>query len=185
MRINKLLVLFIVLAFTLPQSSFAKKGYLKEKPEEPNLSIVYGYIDMDEAPIKLKWISMKRVKPRTSKPYYNFWTTKGLFYRASVPQGAYKFDSFGGFSGWKNTDYTFEFPKQGRGELDPTIKKQGIYFVGAYKYKKIKTGLLRASKYDLVKVASPTEKELLLQLSEYARHPEWKGLIDRRLKELK
>ena len=184
MSFKKLLVPIIVLLFTLPQSGFAKKGYLKEKPEEPNLSIIFGYIDMDKAPTKLKRVSMKRVRPRTPKPYYGFWIKKGLFYRASVPVGSYKFESFGGFSGLRNADYTFRFPSQGKGEMDPVVNKQGVYFVGSYKYKKIKTGIFKPNKFDLIKIDGPTEKELLVRLLKYAKHPEWKRLINNRLKEL-
>ncbi len=184
MSFKKLLVPIIVLLLTLPQSGLAKRGYLKEKPEEPNLSIIFGYIDMDKAPTKLKRVSMKQVRPRTPKPYYNFWTNKGLFYRASVPLGSYKFESFGGFSGLRNTDYTFHFPSQGKGEMDPVVNKQGVYFVGSYKYKKIKTGIFKPNKFDLIKLDGPSEKELLVRLLKYAKHPEWKRLINNRLKEL-
>lgn len=184
MSFKKLFIPLVVVFLSLPHAGFAKKGYLKEKPEQPNLSIIFGYIDMNDAPTKLKWVSMKRVRPRTPKPYYNFWVDKGFFYRASVPLGSYKFDSFGGFSGWKNTDYTFNFPSQGRGEMDPIIEKQGIYYVGSYKYKKIKTGLFRPNKFDLIKVEQPSEKELLTQLLKYAKHSEWKRLITNRLKEI-
>lgn len=184
MSLQKLWVPLVIALLALPQTADAKKGYLKEKPEEPNLSIVFGYLDMDDAPTKLKWISMKRVRPRTPKPYYNFWVKKGFFYRASVPLGSYHFDSFGGYSGMRNTDFSFEFPKQGRGEIDPVIKKQGVYFVGSYKYKKIKTGIFKPKQFDIEKINSPNEKELLTQLLEYAKHPEWVRLIQNRLKEL-
>ncbi len=185
MRLQKLLLPLVVVLLAMPQTTLAKKGYLKEKPEQPNLSIVFGYIDMDDAPTKLKWVSMKRVKPRTAKPFYNFWVDDGFFYRASVPLGSYKFDSFGGFSGLKNTNYTFEFPNQGKGEMDPVINKQGVYFVGSYRYEKIKTGMFKPKQFDLTKANGPSERELLLRLREFAKHPQWAQLIDKRLKELK
>lgn len=184
MSLQKLWVPLVIVLLALPQAADAKKGYLKEKPEKPNLSIVFGYIDMDEAPTKLGWISMKRVRPRTAKPYYNFWVKKGFFYRASVPLGSYHFDSFGGYSGLRNTKFDFEFPNQGRGEMDPIIEKQGVYFVGSYKYKKVKTGFFKPKQFDMIKVDGPSEKELLTQLLEYAKHPEWVRLIENRLKEL-
>ncbi|MDX1487590.1 MAG: hypothetical protein R3268_05270, partial [Acidiferrobacterales bacterium] len=66
----------------------------------------------------------------------------------------------------------------------PVIKKQGVYFVGSYKYKKIKTGIFKPNQFDVEKTNSPSEKELLTQLLEYAKHPEWVRLIQNRLKEL-
>ena len=184
MNLKKLFVPLVIVLLALPQSGLAKKGYLKEKPEEPNLSIVFGYIDMDEAPTKLKRVSMKKVRPRTPKPFYNFWVKKGMFYRASVPLGSYKFSSFGGFSGLRNADYTFNFPSQGRGEMDPIVDKQGVYFVGSYKYKKVTTGFFRPNQFDIMRIDGPSEKELLVRLLEYAKHPEWARLIRSRLKEL-
>lgn len=176
-------VLIVLLALATP--THAKKGYLKEEPEQPDLSIVFGYFDMEDAPVNVKWVQMKRLRPKTDKPYYGFWVDKGLFYRASVPPGTYKFTSFGGHSNLKNASYTFDFPDQGRGDMDRVIKKQGVYFVGAYRYNKIKkTGMFRPGKFDLEPANSPTERELLLKLLEYAKHPAWKRLIDQRLKEL-
>lgn len=146
-------------------------------------SLVFGYIDMDEAPCSLDWVDMKRLQPKTDKPYYGFAVKDGMFYRTYTPPGVYKFDAFGGSSFIRNANYTFKFP-QGKGEMDREIKKTGIYYVGSYKYVKVKTGFFQPGKFDYERVQRPTEKELLERLLLIADHPEWRGAIRQRIKEL-
>lgn len=159
---------------------------LNNKPDGKNVSLVYGYIDMKNAPSKVTWVSMKKLKPKTDKPYYSFWVVDGMFFRNNVPPGTYKFTKFGGFSGWKNTEYTYSFPSQGQGALDRRIRRPGTYYVGSYKYKKIKKKkFFSQDKYDLVPVKSPSEKELLQKMLPYAKNPHWKGMIEKRLAKLR
>jgi hypothetical protein len=153
-----------------------------EDPVKEGESLVFGYIDMSDAPISLQWVSMKRLRPVTEAPYYRFVVADGLFYRTATLPGTYKFESFGG-EGW-NTRYTFSFPVQGRGAMDPIIDKTGIYYVGAYKYKKVKTGFFEQGKFEVEKVDKPGEKELLLRLLKTAEHPSWKAAIKKRIEAL-
>jgi hypothetical protein len=161
-------------------------GYLEKPTEDGGESIVVGYIDMGDAPTKLQWVSMKQLKPRIKKPFYNFYVDEGMFYRGHVRDGVFKFDSFGGHSSWGNTTYTFNFPAQGKGSLDREIKKPGVYFVGSYRYKKVKTGFFKPSEFDLEKIDSPTEKEVLERLLKWTiKQPKWKAMVEQRLKEIK
>lgn len=155
-------------------------------PEGRNdLSLVFGYVDMSDAPSKLDFVWMKRMRPVEDKPYYSFWTVDGMFFRANVPPGTYKFDKFGGHSGWKNTTYNYRFPEQGKTELDRQIAKPGIYYVGSYRYKEIKTSFWKPDNWDLERVNSPSERELLEKMLPYAKHEHWKKLIQNRIAELK
>lgn len=149
-----------------------------DKPPEPNLSLVYGHIDMEDAPTKLSWVALKMVRPVVKEPYYNFWVRDGSFFRANVRQGSYKFESFGG----GNTTYLF--PKQGKGVLDRQIERPGLYYVGSYKFKKISKGLFRSDEFDLVPTDSPSELELLKKIVVYAHDDYWKNMIQTRIKEL-
>lgn len=175
------LALLMVSALVLAGCSTS--GPLK-KPDGPGLSIVFGYIDMDDAPVNLQWISMKQMQPRSDKPYYNFYVDDGMFYRAHVPPGAYKFWEFGGHSGWKNTSYTFSFPTQGKGDMDRQVTGQGVYFAGCYKYRKVKTGFFKPGEFDLEPMGGSCEKEMLARLEKWAADPEWKRLVAARLAEL-
>jgi len=74
---------------------------------------------------------------------------------------------------------------QGKKEIDPVIKKPGIYFVGSYKFKMIKkTTMFEQGEYDIIKINKPTEKEVLEKLLKYAKDTIWKQRILIRLKEL-
>ena len=147
--------------------------YMDDDGGGPNRSLIYGYIDMKEAPAKLQWVSMKQLRPRTDKPYYSFWVRDGAFYTNNVVPGVYKFHSFGGFNGWSNTKWTFSFPSQ-----------PGMYYVGSWKYKKIKTGVFKPNKFDLVPDKSHSEKEILQTMLKWTKHPKWKKMIEHRLHQL-
>lgn len=181
----RLLQSYRLLLISLMSASLAACGSPKlVAPEGDGESLVYGYIDMDEAPTRLDWVSMKRMRPLTKTPYYNFWVVDGVFFRGSVQPGVYKFDQFGGHSGWKNLNASYAFPSQGKGELDREITQPGLYFVGAYSYKKVKTGFFEAGKFDLVSSNKPTEREILQKILPYAKHEHWKDMIEKRLREM-
>lgn len=148
------------------------------KLDEPNLSLVFGHIDMEEAPSKLKWVELKMVRPVVEKPYYYFWVREGTFFRSHVRQGSYKFEKFGG----GNNEYIF--PSQGRGVMDRQIARPGLYYVGSYKYKKISRGLFRGDEFDLIPSNSPSELDLLKKMVVYAEDDYWKGMIEKRIREL-
>ena len=148
------------------------------KPDEPNLSLVFGHIDMEDAPTKLKWVELKMVRPVVEKPYYNFWVRDGTFFRSHVRQGSYKFEQFGA----GNTKYMF--PAQGKGVMDRQIPRPGLYYAGSYKYKKISRGLFRDDQFDLEPTSSPSELELLKKIVAYAQDDYWKGMIEKRIREL-
>jgi hypothetical protein len=186
MNASSLVRLSIMVGIALILGACGSSPHLNNAPADKNVSMVYGYIDMEDAPSKLQRVTMKKLKPKTSEPYYHFWVVDGMFFRNNVPPGTYKFTQFGGFSGWKNVDYTYSFPSQGRGGLDRRIRRPGMYYVGSWKYVKIKKkSLFAQDKYDLVRVKSPTEKELLQKMLPYAKHPHWKDMIDARMKKVR
>lgn len=176
------LTLLLVVASSLMLSACGGVKPFKN-PIQQEESLVFGYIDMDDAPCLLDWVDMKRLQPKTDKPYYNFAVKDGMFYRTYTPPGVYKFDAFGGASFIRNANFTFKFP-QGKGEMDREIKKTGIYYVGSYKYVKVKTRFFEPGKFDYERIQKPSEKELLERLLLIAEHEEWKDAIRKRIKEL-
>ncbi len=156
-----------------------------DKPAGTGMSLVFGHIDMDDAPSDLDWVELKRMRPISKEPYLGFWVVDGTFFRGDVPTGTYKFTQFGGHSGWKNATYTYDFPTQGKGEMDRRIDKPGLYYVGSYAYKNISTGLFEPDKFDLIPSKSPNELDLLQKIRPYANDPYWQRMIDKRIKELK
>ena len=97
----------------------------------PNDSIVFGHIDMGDAPTDLDWVSMRQYSPPSKKPYWSFGTEEGTFFNWYLDPGSYGVDSFGGSGG--RTQYTFNIPRQMR-SLRIVIKKPGIYYLGSYRY---------------------------------------------------
>jgi hypothetical protein len=180
-------ILFAITVLALLTTSCGGRGGYKNFQESftEESSLVFGYIDMADAPSDIRWVDMKRIRPETQTPYYPMRVEKGMFYRTYVPEGLYKFDTFGGYSfrlGGNNL--TYAFARQGKQEIDPVIKEPGIYFVGSYKYQRLDASPY-SKRYRLVRVNQPTEAELLRRLLEKAGHPSWKEKIEQRLKEIK
>ena len=125
------------------------------KPKSGSDSLVFGYIDMTDAPSHLGRVSMKQLRPKTDKPYLSFWVVDGAFFRDEVGPGTYKFVKFGGYSAWKRADFNYAFPEQGKGALDREIDRPGLYYVGSYKYQEVKTGFFEPDKFELVATSMP------------------------------
>lgn len=181
--VQQLLALYIA-TLAIGLAGCSTTGHLVP-PSEANISAVYGYIDMSDAPTGLQWITMKKLQPRSDTPYYHFYVDDGMFYRSEIPPGTYKFWEFGGFSQWKNTDYTFQFQGQGKGEMDRVIDRQGLYFAGCYRYTRIKTGFFSPNKFDLEPIEGDCERETLERLARWSKDATWNRLISQRLSELR
>jgi hypothetical protein len=182
---NTCLYLFLGLVLFFSISGCATSPYLEE-PKNDQVSLVVGYIDMAESPANLGWVQIKQLQPDTKKPYFGFLVVDGMFYNPNLVPGIFKFIEFGGNPKFflENAIYTFSFPAQGKGEWDPVIEKPGIYFVGSYKYKKIQTGLFEQGKFNIIKIDSPTEKEVLEKLLKYTGKTKWKQRVLDRIGEL-
>jgi len=169
-----------------------------EEPIDPNdktVSVIFGYFDMSEAPSwgGIDWTSVKQYKPKQA--YYSCAVEDGLFFHIGASKGSsLQVDQFGRNTRWySNAAYTYNFGGKGRNETATVIKKPGVYFLGAYKYKPIESGsFFEADKFDMEKTKTPTEKELLTKLlkimkedSDYTDYTHQIGMIEKRLKALK
>lgn len=154
-------------------------------PTADNTSIVFGYIDMREAPSRLDHVTMRRLRPAGQPPYL-FHVEDGVFFQLDVAPGIHKFERFGGSSVLKQTAYDYKFPNQGKGEL-LEIKRPGVYYVGSWRYKKIKSAGFfggGGGEFDLERVDTPGERHVLEQVLADASHEHWKKMIRARLAEL-
>ncbi|HKU47841.1 MAG TPA: hypothetical protein VJQ58_13215 [Burkholderiales bacterium] len=154
---------------------------------DPSNSLVFGYVDMAEAPTKVSGAQIMQVAPPTDKPYWGTDVKEGLFYTYYLPPGSYKLATLHGSSFWRG-EYQYNFPRQGKDDTSVRIDKPGIYFLGAYKYQKVNTGFFEQAKFDIQKVKSPGEAELLERLLE--QDPElkksvWADKIRQRIARLK
>lgn len=162
---------------------------------DKTLSVVFGYFDVEDAPSwgGIDWVTIKQFKPKQN--YYFCPVEDGLFYHIGIENStAFQVDNFGRHTRWySNTRYSYNFSSQGRNKTSKIIKKPGVYFLGSYKYKTIDSGsIFKKDKFDMVPIASPTEKELLTKLldimtndGELSEYKYQIAMVKRRLRELK
>lgn len=153
---------------------------------DPTNSLVFGYIDMDDAPTSISSAWLEQVAPRSDKPYWGMGVQDGLFYNVHLPPGSYQLSKLSG-SGFFAGQHSYTFPRQGN-DTSLRIKKPGIYFLGSYKYKKVSTGFFSQAKFDITRTKKPTEAELLqriLDKNSEVRDSAWGPKIRKRLTELK
>lgn len=152
---------------------------------DPTSSLVFGYIDMDDAPTSLDWVSMKQVGAPEDEGYWGMDADDGLLFNLYLPVGSYQLYEFGG-SGFLAGDVRYQFPSYGRNETAVRITKPSIHFIGSFKYRKVKTGLFEAGKFDFERVAAPSERELLERLRKHkeVKGTQWEARIDARLAQL-
>lgn len=140
-------------------------------------ALVYGYIDMKDAPVGMDWITFRQVLPKTDKPFWHAAVSDGMFYISVLKPGMYQLDSFGGAPFIGNTYYTFPIPRQGNDFGRFKISKPGVYYIGSFKYQAIHTGFFSPDKFNLVSEASPSRTDLLNRLLKVAQSDEWKARI--------
>ncbi len=149
---------------------------------EPTDSIVFGHIDMGDAPVQLQGLDIRQYKPPTDKPYWSAGVEKGTFFNWYLDPGSYAMDHFEGI-GFVAGRVRFNVPRQ-LSSMRIVIKKPGVYFLGSYKYKNISTGIFEPDKFDLEQVDSPTERELLTKLIAIVKGTAVEPKLQARLKEL-
>jgi hypothetical protein len=149
-------------------------------------SLVFGYIDMDEAPTGVASAWIMQVAPPSDTPYWGMGVTQGLFYNSYLPPGSYQLSKFSG-SGFFAGEHEYSFPRQGN-QTALRITKPGIYFLGSFKYKKVKTGMFEQGAFSIEKINTPTEAELLARIlaeSDDVKNSAWANKIRARLGQLK
>lgn len=153
---------------------------------DPSNSLVFGYIDMEDAPTKVSSAWLVQVAPPSDAPYWGLGVSKGLFYSSYLPPGSYQLSKFGG-SGFFSGQHEYSFSRQGN-KSSLRIIKPGIYFLGAFKYKKVKSGFFQQGQFTIEKINKPTEAELLKRLLEEdddIKSSAWAGKIRARLAQVK
>jgi predicted small secreted protein len=183
---RRLLLLSLVALLGLLSGCAGSGGHGRDINDSSN-SLVFGYVDMDDAPTKVSGAQIMQVAPPTDKPYWGTDVRNGLFYTYYLPPGSYKLATLHGSSFLKG-DYQYSFPRQGGGETTLRIDKPGIYFLGSYKYKDVKTGFFEQGKFNIQRVASPSEAELLRRILEEDKELKgsvWEARIRQRLSKLK
>ena len=178
--------IWLVLVLTLGLLAGCASSGPTRDINDPTNSLVFGYIDMDDAPTKVSSAWMVQVAPPSDAPYWGLGVSKGLFYNSYLPPGSYQLSKFGG-SGFFAGQHEYSFPRQGN-KTALRITKPGIYFIGSYKYKKVKTSFFSQGKFAIEKIGKPTEAELLKRILDEdsdIRDSTWGAKIRARLAQLK
>src|SRR5215471_8224069 len=157
---NRIWLVLALLALAL-SAGCASSGH-ERNINDPTNSLVFGYVDMDDAPTGISYASVQQVAPPSEAPYWSLSVRKGLFYSAYLPPGSYQLSKFGGSGFWAGEN-VYSFPRQGN-QTALRIEKPGIYFLGSFKYKTEKSGMFETPKFSMQKVSQPGEAELLKRI---------------------
>lgn len=137
-------------------------------------SLGYGWLDIKDVDAnRLHAVDIYQFRPQTSKPYYPAKVMKFkdgfLYYSMVLPNGSHKTISAAGQSciGFicSNTTYEYSFGKQGDEIGAVIISSPGVYSLGSYKLKKVKTGFFEQGKFDVEPAKNaPSKRELLEEI---------------------
>ena len=163
----------------------ARLSKMVDEQNSPDTALLFGYIDMSDAPSNLEWADLRQ---STLKRYESGMAMRGdgegLFYRENLPKGSYSISSIGG-RGWTagclsfgKERYSYQLTDEGFKLHKFNLTKSGIVFLGSYKMSKVK------GKYSFDDAATPTEKELLTRLLAFTAGTKWENVIKNRLKQL-
>jgi hypothetical protein len=172
-----------IMCLLLAVAVLAGCGTHLRNPADDTRSLAYGFVDMEDAPTKLAWATIKQMKPVKDKPYWGAGADgSGLFWNEHLEPGSYMLTSFGGHSVLRNASYTYEMPEYGSNGTAKVIKKPGMYYMGAYKY--TKEGSFFNPKFSIEPVESPTEREVLEMLLPLSTGTQWEAMIKARIAKL-
>lgn len=137
-------------------------------------SVGYGWLDIKEVDAnRLHAVSIYQFRPRTDTPYYAAAVKelKGgwLYYTIALPNGSHKTESAAGQRCLgilcSNTRYQYSFGKQGDEVGAIVIKSPGVYHMGSYRLKEVKTGLFEQGKFEVVPATQgPSRREMLEEI---------------------
>ncbi|MDX1455617.1 MAG: hypothetical protein R3217_09195 [Gammaproteobacteria bacterium] len=181
---KKILPAFVttILLFTL--AGCATTETVDYEMDDPLNSMIFGYVDMEDAPTGLDWASLKQVQPASETPYWSFAVEDGAFFQPYLREGAYQLAAFGG-SSFLGGNNQYNFPEYGSDGI--VVTRPGLYFVGAYRYVEVDTGWLEQDKFDLEPIEGMSEIDVLRMLLEHddiKDSPNWQRRIEARIRAL-
>lgn len=169
-------------------------GVPNTSASDTTASLVYGFIDMKDAPTRLDRVTIRCYSCKSGTDPDNWaWGEDGYFWDVLAP-GSYQIESFMGiqrlliFSGGK---VIYRFGSDGRNESAIRIAQPGAYFMGAYRFVLNKgKGFFDAPTFSMESGAA-SEKAVLAKViqqidgqSEFKDHAHIKALARRRYAQL-
>lgn len=139
-----------------------------------NRSLAYGWLNIKEVDAnRLHSVSVYQFRPQTTEPYYpaavKEFKNGFLYYTMALPNGSHKTESAAGQRclGFlcSNTTYKYSFGKQGDDVGAVVIKTPGVYHLGSYRLKEVKTGMFEQGKFEVVPASdAPSRREMLEEI---------------------
>ena len=163
-------------------------SYERIDPKDQSLSLVYGYIDMKDAPSSLGWVHITLYDGKNTGLFTA--VKDGMFVQMGLKPGPYQVDRFGRHARFfDNTEYSYDFGTRGRNETAVRIDKPGVYFMGAYKYVDVHTGWFEQGKFRMERTTTPNERELLTRIlailqNDYSEYTHQIEMVNQRLAQL-
>jgi hypothetical protein len=154
-----------------------------EEPKQRNVSFVYGYLDMSDAPTGLDWVELKQLDPPTEEPYYGTRLDDGVFYLETLPPGSYMVSAFGAGATFFKRATIYQLGRQGA-PIRLVIKSPGIYYVGSWKITETDTGFFEPDQFDIHRIGTPTEREVLERVLVHAEGTWWQKSLGEHAKRL-
>jgi hypothetical protein len=158
-------------------------------------SVGYGWLNIKEVDAsRLHGVHIYQFRPLTKEPYFGT-TVKEfkngyLYYSTILTNGAFKTAQASGqrclgfICG--NTIYTYSFGKQGDEVGAVTIKTPGVYHMGSYNLKNVKTGFFEQGKFDVVPATNaPSKREILEEILKDVEEPVTAERIKRELAQVR
>lgn len=166
--------IFVVLGLLLSMSAcISNSKYLEHVDPAKGDSLVVVYVDMKQAPSLAEWGWIKAVNPIDGKVNFKVSHVKSdkyktILFAQNIPPGKYYLEKIAGqtdsFSK-KNFSYSLGSAKSPLVEFK--VRKQGVYYLGSYKYNHIKSKFGKKTMDDFNFVANKKikSKDVLRELA--------------------
>lgn len=158
-------------------------------------SVGYGWLNIKDVEAnRLHAVSIYQFRPSTKEPYYPAAVRefKGgyLYYTMALPNGAHKTDAAAGQRCLgilcSNTTYKYSFGRQGDDVGAIVIKSPGVYHMGSYNLKEVKTGMFEQGKFEVVPATqAPSRREMLEEILKEVDEPVIAERIRRELAQMR
>jgi hypothetical protein len=181
-------VFFITIFLAFLLSSGCGNMRIKDT-RDPNASLVYGYVDMGNAPVNLAWLQFKQIRPITKKRFRSFWIKdNSLFYHYNIPdKSSFSIYEFGTTDPVNGTVVN-TMPMYGDNARTFKVREPGsLVFLGSFRYRGTIANIgniFRKAGFGLVPSRKPAEKEVLLKLLPHTKGSKWEARVNKRIKEL-
>jgi hypothetical protein len=162
----------LLVSFTLLLVGCASNG--TRVTDFSDRSLGYGWLDIKDVDAnRLHAVDIYQFSPKTEEPYYRTAVKefKGgyLYYSMALVNGSHKTVTAQGQRclGFlcSNTIYKYSFGKQGDSVGAVTIKSPGVYHMGSYKLKDVKTGFFEQGKFEVISADNaPSKREMLEEI---------------------